>query len=98
MDLGFACAILLKDGEDWRIDGLEFGSPKVPNGTQLVKVQASEFAFSLQEEPDGGNVAFEVENVGDQQHHVVIEKIPEDLDIEAAVQSDDEPEGVVQIG
>lgn len=42
--------------------------------------------------------AFEVENVGDQPHHVVIEKIPEDLDIEATVQSDDEPEGLVHIG
>jgi ketosteroid isomerase-like protein len=93
-----ATVAFAKDGDDWKIDGVDFRSPEVPDGVQLIKAQANEFAFGLQDEPESGHVAFEIENVGEQPHHVVVEKIPEDLDIEAALQSEEEPEGLVYIG
>jgi ketosteroid isomerase-like protein len=89
---------MVKDGDAWKIDALEFGWPDAPDGAKVIKVQANEFAFSPQDEPDSGNIVFEIENVGKQPHHVTIEKAPDDLDIEEALQSEEEPEGLVHIG
>lgn len=89
----------VKDGDDWKVDNIELGgSPEVPDGADVVAAQANEFAFSLEKtEFDGGAIAFEIENVGQQPHHVVIEKAPEDFDIEEALQSE-EPPDLVRLG
>jgi hypothetical protein len=43
---------MVKDGGAWKIDSLEFGWPDAPDGAKVIKVQANEFAFSPQDEPD----------------------------------------------
>lgn len=46
-----------------------------------------------------GNIAFSVHNRGAQQHHVVVNKLPSaDFDIEAALNAEEEPPGLVHIG
>jgi hypothetical protein len=96
--IGVGLDFVKQDGE-WKVDGIELGgSPEVPEGADVVAVQANEFAFSLEKaEFHGGRIALKVENVGQQLHHVVIEKAPEDFDIEEALQSD-EPPDLVRLG
>lgn len=89
----------VKDGEAWKIDGLAFTSPAAPDGVTTVHIDANEFAFAfIAEDVTSGNVAFEIANVGKQPHHVTIEKVPADFDIEAALQSEEDPEGLTHIG
>jgi uncharacterized protein (TIGR02246 family) len=91
---------LVKVEDDWKIDGLDFGPASRPEGATIVHVDANEFAFGLVAEdvPSDGNVVFEIANVGEQPHHVTIEKVPADFDVEAALMSEEEPEGTVHIG
>lgn len=104
-DPAFAAIVLgvnasfVKDGEDWKIDGLEFVSPEKPDGATSVHIDANEFAFGFNpEDITSGKVSFEIANVGKQPHHFVLEQIPDDLDIETALQSEEDPEGAVHIG
>jgi len=96
--LGITVALRNESGE-WKIDGIEFGEPDTPDGARTVRVEANEFAFAPEEDEfDTGNLVFVIENAGQQPHHVVIERVPDDLDVEAALQSEDEPDGLVHIG
>ncbi len=89
----------VKEGDDWKIDaGIEIVSPEKPDGVTSVHIDANEFAFAFNaDDITSGNVAFEIANVGKQPHHFLLQQIPADLDIEAALQSDEDPESV-QIG
>lgn len=91
-------ASFVKDGGAWKIDGLEFVSPQKSNEA-LVHVDANEFAFGFNPaDITGREVAFEVANVGKQPHQFILEKIPDALDIPAALQSEEDPAGAVHIG
>ena len=90
---------LVKEDGDWKLDAAEFTSPELPDGVATVDLEATEFSFTFDaSQITDGNIAFVMNNAGGQQHHIVVEKIPEDLDIEQAVQSEDDPEGLVHIG
>jgi len=92
-------ASFVKDGEDWKVDALEFASPEKPGGVTSVHVDANEFAFGFNpEDITSGKVSFEVANVGKQPHHFALSQVPDDFDIEAALQSEEDPEGLVYIG
>jgi ketosteroid isomerase-like protein len=90
---------LIREGGVWRIDSSEFLSPDAPDGVTLVPIDATEFSFTFDAaQAASGNIAFAFENTGAQQHHMHLDQIPEDLDIEQALMSEEEPEGLVSIG
>lgn len=96
--LGIRATFLLEAGV-WKIDKEEFTSPDVPAGLTTVHLDAKEFAFAF--DPSlitSGNIAFEMANTGAEQHQIVIEQVPEDFDVEAALRSEDELEGTTHIG
>lgn len=58
-----------------------------------------EFAFGLDANLTAGNVAFAVENQGEQPHEAILAKIDEGVDLEEALNSEeDEPEGIEVLG
>jgi hypothetical protein len=93
--------VLTKTGSDWKIDGYDgYGlSPDIPSGYKTVDLQTAEFAFGFDREAvTSGKIAFKVENAGKQVHEVALEKVPADFDLDAALQADEPPADVEDIG
>jgi ketosteroid isomerase-like protein/uncharacterized cupredoxin-like copper-binding protein len=96
--IGLSATLVLED-EVWKIDTEEFTSPEIPDGVTSVALEAAEFSFTFDTGAvAGGDFAFVMNNVGAQQHHIVVEQVPEDFDVEAALMSEEEPEGLTHIG
>ena len=89
-------------GDEWKVSSLQFYavSPEIPSDYTTLTLGLQEFAFDLEEEVPTGKVAFTLENNGEQPHEAILAKLDEDLDLQAALESEseDEPEGVETIG
>jgi uncharacterized cupredoxin-like copper-binding protein len=89
--------LILQNGV-WLFDGEEDIAAEIPEGTTAVDVSLREYAFDFDAGAiTDGNVAFRLTNEGAEDHEMFLSRIPEDLDIEQALQSE-EPEGTVDIG
>jgi ketosteroid isomerase-like protein len=77
----------------WKIDaGFGWTSARVPDGVTVIDVEASDFAWSFDASPvRSGNIAIRMTNVGETAHQLTLQRIPDDLDIEAWVRGADEP-------
>jgi len=88
----------VKEAGVWRIDSAEELSPEIPSDVTAIDLRTPDFAFDFDAGAiTDGDIAFRVENVGEQPHQVILSKIPEDLDLEAALQSEETPPGVEDI-
>jgi len=88
----------VKEGGVWKIDGSEAVSPEIPSDVTAIDLKLREFAFDFDASAiKSGDIAFRVENVGEQPHEAVIVKVPEDLNLEEALQSEETPPGVEDI-
>jgi len=98
-DFGVFTFALVKDGEVWKVTKLQAVSPDIPAGVAVVDLSLNEFAFGFNRNdiPADGNFAFAASNVGEQNHQIALEKIPADLDVEAALMSDEPAEGTEEI-
>lgn len=79
-----------RDGGAWKIDGADdyAVSPDVPAGYKTVTMPVQEFAFGLDTSAVAkGNMAFEVQNVGKQDHEAMLLKVGAGVDLGAALQS-----------
>ena len=69
---------MIMEGGIWKIDGEDQLSPAIPTGMTIVDVGLTEFAFVYNPAAlTSGNVAFKLENVGEQEHQLLIAKVPE---------------------
>lgn len=76
---------LIKKGDEWLIDGFEFkGSPAPEDDTAVVDVKAQEYAFAVSDAEGPGDVAFAFQNVGKEQHELVVVKGPDGTDVTEA--------------
>ena len=74
-------SMVKKDGV-WRIDQEEQLSPKIRDGTIAVDVQLDECAFVFDSNAiTTGDVAFRVENAGAEPLRLVLNKLPEEIDL-----------------
>jgi hypothetical protein len=90
--------LILQEGV-WLIDGEEDLLAEIPGGTTAVDVSLREYEFDFDAGAiTDGNVAFRLTNDGAEDHEMFVSKIPEGLDIEQALQSEEEPEGTEDIG
>jgi len=90
--------LLIKEEGVWKLDGFAGANEEIPEGVDVVDLELNEFSFEFDtQKTRGGGFAFSIKNSGDQAHEVVLVKVPEDLDIEAALESEDQPEGVEDI-
>jgi hypothetical protein len=90
---------LVRDDGVWKINDDKQRSPKINGGTITVDVRLED--CSLQLDPHavtGGEVAFRVKNVGQQNHGLVLTKVPEDLNLTNLAQGVGlPPEGIQDI-
>lgn len=90
---------LVRQDDAWLLDSIEDLGAEIPEGTTAVDLALTEYAFNFDEAAiTDGNIAFNASNIGGEQHFVFVAKVPEDLDIEQAIRSDEEPEGAEDIG
>lgn len=90
---------LVKEGDSWLIDAEEDLPNEIPEGTTAVDLKTLEYQFDFDESAiTSGDFAFAVENIGGEDHFAELSRIPVDLDIEQALQSEEEPAGVEVIG
>jgi hypothetical protein len=89
----------VREGDAWKLDSVEDLSAEIPDGVTAVDLSTLEYRFQFDETAiTSGNIAFNISNIGGEQHVIDLAKIPEDLDIEAALQSDEEPPGIEGVG
>ncbi len=69
------------DGK-WLYDSYDNASPAVPDGVSVVRVTADEFSWAFDAEAmKRGDIALQVDNVGDQSHQIDLRRVPDDLDL-----------------
>ncbi len=90
---------MAKQGGVWKIDSEERLSPKIQGNTMVVDVRLDKCAsMFVVETIIERNVALTVENVGDERHHLILKKVPEELDLGRLLQSDEPPlQGVDEV-
>lgn len=90
---------LIREDDVWKLDETQPIAGEIPDGVTAVDLALTEYKFNFDEAAiTDGNIAFNVSNIGGEQHVVDLAKIPEDLDIEQALQSEEEPPGIEPIG
>jgi hypothetical protein len=90
----------IKDGDVWKVDGGGAGDAEEPDGANTVALGLHDFGFDFDESEfvSGAPVVFEVENTGEQPHHFAMFKLDEGVVLEDALASEEEPEGVHEVG
>jgi hypothetical protein len=82
----------------WKIDSTEDLAPEIPSDVTAIDLKLDEFAFDFDSSAiTSGDIAFRVENVGEQPHEIILAKIPEDLNLQEALQSEETPPGVEDV-
>lgn len=88
----FLLSLVREDGV-WKLDALRSVPQEIPEGVKKVNLELNEFAFGFNAtEIEDGNFAFVAKNVGKQNHQVLVLKVPEGLDIQEFIQSEEEAE------
>jgi len=95
-DFGAFTFVLIKDGEVWKLTQLKAISPDIPAGVTVVDLELNEFAFGFnRSDIEDGNFAFASENIGEQNHEVIVIKLDGvTLDEALAFEGDGDPPGV----
>jgi len=89
----------VREDDQWKLDAVADLGAEIPEGVTAVDLTQTEYKFTFDAAAiTDGNIAFNVSNIGGEQHVVDLAKIPEDLDIEQALQSEDEPPGIEEVG
>ena len=83
---------MAKQGGIWKIDGEETLQPKVHGETMVVDVRLDKCTSTFASETiTERNVAFRVENFGDELHHLILKKVPEEVDVKRLLQGPGQP-------
>lgn len=88
-DIGGFGIELVREGEDWKLDGFFVPDDEIAEGTDVIDLQLQDFAFDADLESDAvasGDFAFHVTNSGEQPHEVVLIELPADGAIEEVLQ------------
>jgi uncharacterized cupredoxin-like copper-binding protein len=84
-------------GTRWQIDNTASVAPEIPAGVTVVDVQLDEYEFTYDQTAiaSGGNIAFAIENIGEEAHELVLFRITTDAPFTDLLQSEEEePEGI----
>ncbi len=90
-DIGPFGVDFIKDGEEWKADGLFVPSDEVAEGTDVVDLDMKEFAFEFDADSEAlksGDFAFHATNTGEQVHEVVLVQLPAEGTIEELLADD----------
>ena len=92
---------LVQQNGAWKIDATQDLKASIPSGTTAVDVDLDEFSFKVDTAKlAGGNFAFRMDNVGEQEHELVLLKVPASFGLQQLLQAVDQdvPEGVEPVG
>lgn len=94
---------MIQEAGAWKIDGQDYLDVDVPDGTTMVDVEASEFAFGVVvEDIDSANAAgpigFDINNAGSQEHHFALAKLPAEGDVQELLMTEEDVPGMEFIG
>jgi len=84
-------------GTRWQINDTASIAPEIPAGATVVDVQLDEYEFMYDQTAiaAGGNIAFGIENIGEEAHELVLFRITTDAPLLDLLQSEEEePEGI----
>ena len=93
--------VLIRQDNQWRINDTQPVSAQVPDGVREVDLTLDEFSFSFDAaQIDSGNVAFSIENAGDQPHEALLLTVPPGYSVEQLLAEALQgiPEGVTVVG
>jgi len=98
-DFGNYTFVMVRDGDDWKLDELIPISPDIPADMTAVTLQLNEFAFGFnRSDIEDGNFAFTAENIGKQDHQVVVVELDDGVVLDEALAlqgpAGDDPPGV----
>lgn len=82
---------LIREGDVWKADGLFVPNDEIAEGTEVVDLELSEFAFAGDLESDAvksGDFAFHVTNVGEQIHEAALVELPAEGALEDLLQDE----------
>jgi hypothetical protein len=93
-------ALLVKEDGLWKLDAVELADAQAPSGAAKVSIVLTDFNFEVDDDAFevGKPVLFEVKNEGEQTHHFGLFKLEPDVDLDAALNSDEEVGGITDIG
>jgi hypothetical protein len=91
---------LTKDGDEWTVSDLQLFavSPEVPSGYETYDMALNEFSFTIDGQVASGQAAFATSNEGEQPHEALLAKLDPELNLEEALMSEEQPEGLEVIG
>lgn len=80
---------MVREDDVWKVDTFQAVSDEVPDGAEVIDLELTEFLFTFDpdEIPSDGNFAFNATNDGEQVHEVVVISIPEDGDLQSAIEA-----------
>jgi hypothetical protein len=88
----------VKEGDEWKATGLFVPDDDIPEGTEVVDLDLTEFAFEGDLESDAvssGDFAFHMTNTGEQAHEAILVPLPDEGAIEDLLQDESfQPEPV----
>ncbi len=84
---------LVRDAGAWKVDGYARIPAHNPGGRLYINVSMKEFAFDFDASLiKDGNVSFKIKDDGQQRHEVILDRIPQDLNLEEAIKGGKPPE------
>jgi hypothetical protein len=90
---------LVDEAGTWKINSEEQQAVEIPAGVTPVNVDLNEFAFAfISSDVTGETLAFQANNVGEQQHELGLAKIPADADIQTLLTTEEDVPGFEFLG
>ena len=91
---------LVQEGTSWKINDTESMDAEIPDDAQEIEVDMDEFSFEFDSDGIKTNVAFSLDNIGDQPHEAVLLQVPAGYTVDQLLQADPSalPAGVEIVG
>jgi hypothetical protein len=99
--VGWLEGSFVKEDDTWLLDSYEpADAAETPDDANEVEVSLQDFAFEFDADSfePGKPQVLNIQNDGDQPHHLVMVKLEDDVDLEEALNSEEPPEGITDIG
>jgi hypothetical protein len=89
---------LVQDAGVWKVDRYGRFAAASPKGRPMISVSMKEFGFDFDTSLiKDGNVSFKIKDDGQQRHEVILDKIPQDMNLEEAIKGGKPPVGAEPI-
>jgi hypothetical protein len=78
---------LVREDGVWKVDDFSFGEVEIPEGVDRIEVIGRDYRFEHGDIPHG-NVAFSLDNRGEEDHEIVLVRVTEDFDVDSLLEGE----------